>query len=56
MSRPFFKRPSLWLIVALILVPINIASVLWNPSLPAILALCINIAVVSAPLWWRPRP
>jgi hypothetical protein len=49
------QRPKFWLVVAWILLPINIMSVLWYTSLPAILALCVNVAVVTAPLWRRPQ-
>ena len=49
------QKPKFWLIVAWVLLPINIVSVLWFTSLPAILALCVNVAVVTATLWRRPR-
>jgi hypothetical protein len=49
------QRPKFWLGVAWLLLPVNIVSVLWYVSLPAILAPCVNIAIVAAPLWQQPR-
>ena len=49
------QRPKFWLVVAWVLLPINIISVLWYRSVPATLALCVNVAVVIAPLWRRSR-
>jgi len=49
------QRPKFWLIVAWLLLHINIVSVILYTSVPAILALCINLAVVIAPFWQRHR-
>jgi hypothetical protein len=49
----FFGRPAFWLVVAWLLLPVNIVSVILYTSVPAILALCVNVAVVASPLWWR---
>jgi Na+/H+ antiporter NhaC len=50
------KRPKFWLIVAWILLPFNTVSVILYTSLPAILALCVNVVVVTAQMWGRLRP
>lgn len=49
------KQPKFWLGVTWILLPINIVSVWWYTSVPAILALCVNVGIITAPLYWRLR-
>ncbi len=53
--RQLLGRPKFWLVIAWILLPLNIANVVFSPSLIAILVLCVNVAVVTTPLWQRPR-